>query len=101
MIQSTEFDHVLAQYSQHFTNMTVCLQPTCHFLGGARSADITVHQHFQPSKQPKITFDGWEILIEWKDGSTSWVRIKDVKDNNPIEMADAVANKIHKEPALK
>ena len=34
MIQSTEFDHVLAQYSQHFTNMTVCLQPTCHFWGG-------------------------------------------------------------------
>eukprot|EP00804_Cyclotella_cryptica_P027064 CCRYP_013687-RA/>CCRYP_013687-RA protein AED:0.45 eAED:0.45 QI:0/0/0.5/1/0/0/2/287/98 len=53
-------------------------------------------------KRPKITLDAWEVLIEWKDGSTSWVRIKDIKDSNPIELVEyAVANKIHKEPAFK
>eukprot|EP00804_Cyclotella_cryptica_P008557 CCRYP_007551-RA/>CCRYP_007551-RA protein AED:0.38 eAED:0.38 QI:0/0/0/1/1/1/2/0/852 len=53
-------------------------------------------------KRPKIPLDGWEVLMKWKDGSTSWVRIKEVKDSNPMELAKyAVANKIHEEPAFK
>ena len=53
-------------------------------------------------KQPKITLDGWEVLIEWKDSLTSWVQLKDVKDRNPIELTEyTVANKILEEPAFK
>ena len=53
------------------------------------------------NKVPKKTTQGWELLIEWKDGSSDWVALRDVKDANPIELAEyAVANKIDHEPAF-
>lgn len=50
---------------------------------------------------PKITTRGWELEVQWKDGSTSWIPLKDLKESNPIEVAEyAVANKIAEEPAF-
>ena len=44
---------------------------------------------------------GWTLAVEWKDGSTSWERIRDLKESFPIEVADyAVANNIHVKPAF-
>jgi hypothetical protein len=41
-------------------------------------------------------------LVSWKDGSTDWIPLKDLKEANPIEVAEyAVANKIAEEPALR
>ena len=52
-------------------------------------------------KIPKKTTVGWQLLVEWKDGSTQWLDLKDLKDSNPIEVAEyAVANKISEEPAF-
>jgi hypothetical protein len=49
----------------------------------------------------KFTTAGWELQVEWKDGSSSWIPLKDLKDSNPIEVAEyAVANKIAEEPAF-
>ena len=51
---------------------------------------------------PKKTTIGWSIEVEWKDGSVSWVPLKDLKASNPIELAEyAVANNIEEEPAFK
>ena len=53
-------------------------------------------------KKPKKTTVGWDILVEFVDGSTEWRPLKEVKDSNPIELAEyAIANKIHEEPAFK
>eukprot|EP00970_Alexandrium_tamarense_P000826 scaffold95_cov108-Alexandrium_tamarense.AAC.11 len=53
-------------------------------------------------KVPKITTDGWELLVEFKDGTTEWVKLKDVKDSNPIELAEyAIANQLQEEPPFK
>ena len=39
--------------------------------------------------------------MEWKDGSTSWVPLKDLKVSNPLELAEyAINNKIDREPAF-
>ena len=47
------------------------------------------------------TTKGWELLIQWKDGSTNWIALKDVKNSYPIQAAEyAVANKISKQPAF-
>lgn len=47
-----------------------------------------------------MTF-GWELLVEWFDGSTDWVPLKNLKDTNPVKLAKyAVANKITEEPAF-
>ena len=52
-------------------------------------------------KVPKKTTRGWELLVEWKDGSSQWIPLKDLKVSNPIELAEySVANKIDKEPAF-
>jgi hypothetical protein len=52
--------------------------------------------------KPKITTQGWQLLVLWKDKLTSWVKLKDLKVSNPIELAEyAVANQIVEEPAFK
>jgi hypothetical protein len=52
-------------------------------------------------KSPKRTTKGWELLVEWKDGSTSWIPLKDIKDTYPVEVAEyAIVNKIDHEPAF-
>ena len=35
----------------------------------------------------EITTRGWEICVQWKDGSTDWVALKDLKDAYPTELA--------------
>jgi hypothetical protein len=52
--------------------------------------------------KPRITTQGWWLLVMWKDKSTSWVKLKDLKTAHPIEVAEyAVANRIAEEPAFK
>jgi hypothetical protein len=48
----------------------------------------------------KRTTKGWQHLVEWRDGSTHWISLTDLKDSSPLEVAEyAVANKIDHEPA--
>lgn len=34
------------------------------------------------------TTKGWQLCIEWKDGTTSWEKLADLKESNPIEVAE-------------
>ena len=44
---------------------------------------------------------GWQLLCQWKDGSTNWVALKDMKKSYPVQVADyAMANHIDDEPAF-
>ena len=53
------------------------------------------------TKRRRETTKGWEILIEWKDGSTNWVSLKDVKESYPVQLAEfAISNHIAEEPAF-
>jgi hypothetical protein len=36
---------------------------------------------------PKRTTRGWDLLVEWKDGASDWVPLRDLKDSNPVELA--------------
>jgi hypothetical protein len=41
------------------------------------------------------------LLVEWKDGASDWIPLKDLKDSNPVKLAEyAVANEIDREPAF-
>jgi hypothetical protein len=52
-------------------------------------------------KQRRRTTKGWELLVRWKDGSSSWIMLKDLKDAYPVELADyVIANRIQDEPAF-
>ncbi len=40
-------------------------------------------------------------MVEWKDGSSSWIPLADLKDAYPVQLADyAVANNVTTEPAF-
>jgi hypothetical protein len=49
----------------------------------------------------KKSTKGVQLCFQWKDGSTSWERLADVKESNPIETAEyAFARGIIDEPAF-
>jgi hypothetical protein len=50
---------------------------------------------------PLMTTAGWELEVQWTDGSMDWLLLKDLKDSNPIEAAEyAISNGISEEPAF-
>jgi hypothetical protein len=52
-------------------------------------------------KRRRRTTKGWELSVRWKDGSSTWISLKDLKDTYPVELADyAIDNKIQDEPAF-
>ena len=52
-------------------------------------------------KRPRRTTRGWKLLVLWKDGSSSWVPLKDLKESHPVQVAEyALVNKIVEEPAF-
>ena len=43
----------------------------------------------------------WKFNIKWRDGTTTWVSLKDLKESNPIEVAEYfTAREIQDEPAF-
>ncbi len=44
---------------------------------------------------------GWELCCEWKDGSTSWQKLSNLKELHPLQVAEfALAAGIANEPAF-
>jgi hypothetical protein len=52
-------------------------------------------------RRRKLTTKGWELLVSWKDGTSSWTRLADMKESFPLEAAEyARDNCIIDEPAF-
>jgi hypothetical protein len=49
-------------------------------------------KHSSNNKVRKTT-KGWHLCVEWKDGTTSWERMVDLKESNPFEVAEYAATK--------
>ena len=44
---------------------------------------------------------GWQLEVEWRDDTTSWLPLKTVKETNPIQVAEyAHGNQIDVEPTF-
>ena len=44
---------------------------------------------------------GWDLLVDWKDGSYRWIPLKDLKASNPVELAKyAAKNRLDVDPAF-
>ena len=53
------------------------------------------------TKRRKETTKGWELLIQWKDGGTYWVALKDIKESYPVQVAEhVVSSRISEEPTF-
>lgn len=91
-----------SQVDEHGQEFQVMKEISDHKADGSalkKDDGFFIDQHGRRS--PKITTRGWKLLVEWKDGSSSWVPLKDLKESNPVQVAEyAVANKIVEEPAF-
>jgi hypothetical protein len=53
------------------------------------------------TERRKETTNGWEILVQWKDGSVTWVALKDMKNSYPVQLAECATQKpVAGEPAF-
>ena len=53
------------------------------------------------NKSSVITTKGWDICVEWSNGSSSWIPLKDIKESNPVQLAEyAILQGIHNESAF-
>ena len=44
---------------------------------------------------------GWQLCVQWRDGSTPWQYIKDLKESHLVETAEySVAQEIYHDPAF-
>ena len=69
--------------------------------GAALSLDDATIITQSGQKRLRITTKGWKLLCQWKDGTSTWVPLSDMKESYPIESAEyAVNNKIAEEPAF-
>ena len=48
------------------------------------------------------TTTGWELLVRcWKDGSSTWIALKDLKESYPVQLAEyVVQSRLAEEPAF-
>jgi hypothetical protein len=49
-------------------------------------------KHGSNNKVRKTT-KGWHLCVEWKDGTTSWERLVDPKESNPVKVYEYAATK--------
>ena len=68
--------------------------------GAIEKEDAFVEDEYG-KRSRRLTTRGWSFLVNWKDGTQSWVPLKDIKESNPIEVAEFVCAKgLQKEPAF-
>eukprot|EP00978_Attheya_sp_CCMP212_P044367 scaffold308232_cov43-Attheya_sp.AAC.2 len=53
------------------------------------------------NKHMRRTTKGWKLLVKWKDGSSDWLPLADLKESDPVQTVEyAVANRLENEPAF-
>ena len=58
--------------------------------------------HRNPAKKTTRNTVGWALLCKWKYRTYTWVPLKNLKQPNPIEVAEyAIKTKISEEPAFE
>ena len=67
--------------------------------------EVKIDDSFIKSKnggrRRRETTKGWELLLQWKDGSTTWEKLKDLKECYPTQLADyATQCKLTNEPVF-
>ena len=88
-MSSTIIENIYAHVDDEGRSYSILKAITNH---KASDDAITKHQgfYFTPSgvKCRVITTKGWKLMVEWQDGTSSWIALKDIKDAKPLEVAD-------------
>ena len=64
-------------------------------------ADMWIAGDGSRNRHMRRTTKGWKLCVSWKDGTTSWETLSNLKESNPVQVAEyAVTNKIDDAPAF-
>ena len=80
-------NNLFAQVDQDGNRFVLFNEIINHIKDGSeiREDDAFIHM-FNGNNQRRETTKGWEICIQWKDGSSTWKQLKDVKESYPVQM---------------
>jgi hypothetical protein len=90
-----------------FAHWNVCASFGCRCLGCGGLAKTCGHAVDRADMYIKVgsntqirkTTKCWHLCVEWKDGTESWERLTDLKESNPVEVAEYAATKnLHDDP---
>ena len=52
-------------------------------------------------KHRRKTTKGWYFQVQWRDGSSDWIPLRELKESNPVQVAEyCISHKLEDEPAL-
>lgn len=64
-------------------------------------ADMWIEGNGSRNRHMRRTTKGWKLCVSWKDGTTSWEPLCNLKESNPVQVAEyAVTNNIADAPAF-
>jgi hypothetical protein len=89
-------EHLYSQLDEEGCRFLIVDEIIDHTMeGSAVAPDNMYYMYKHGVKQMRRKTKGWSLLLQWRDGSTTWLPLKDLKESNPIEVAKyAVANKL-------
>jgi hypothetical protein len=64
-----------------------------HKTDGHAVAPVDMYIKHGSKNKVRKTTKGWHLCVEWKDVTTSWERLSDIKEINPVEVAEYAATK--------
>ena len=63
---------------------------------------VTKKGKWRGQKKRRQTTQGWQMLVEWRDGTRAWLPLKDMKESHPVDVAEyAKARGIDDEAAFE
>jgi hypothetical protein len=64
-----------------------------HITDGHAVAPAEMYIKHGSNNKVRKTTKGWHLCVEWKDVTTSWEHLADLKESNPVEVAEYAATK--------
>jgi len=95
-------EHLLSQFDEEGNQYHIFKEIVDHRKNPKKAVD-KADQYFTKGnrKYKKKTTVGWDLQVEWKDGTTSWLPLKTLKETNPVQVAEyAKGNRIDAEPVF-
>jgi hypothetical protein len=86
-------ENMYAQYDEEENQFLVLQDIVGHKTGGhaVERADMCIK--VGSNKKIRKTTKDWYLCVQWKDGTTSWERLADLKESNPVDVAEFAATK--------
>ena len=94
-------EHIYAQTDEDGNQYQIFKEIVDHRKDNRAIDKADQYREVNGKRYKKKTTAGWDLEVEWKDGCTSWITLKSMKETNPVEVAEyAKANRIDEEPAF-